>query len=64
MERILNPQFAKYQESFAEELRSKGRSEATVIAYAKDIEQLLNFFSSKGVTKINDTSIVDLEAYK
>lgn len=64
MERILNPQFAKYQGSFAEELRNKGRSEATVIAYAKDIEQLLNFFSSKGVTKINDTSIVDLEAYK
>ena len=64
MERILNPQFAKYQESFANELRNKGRSDATVIAYAKDIEQLLNFFSSKGVTKINDTSIVDLEAYK
>lgn len=64
MERILNPQFAKYQESFANELRGKGRSDATVIAYAKDIEQLLNFFSSKGVVKINDTSIVDLEAYK
>jgi len=64
LERILNPQFAKYQESFANELRGKGRSDATVIAYAKDIEQLLNFFSSKGVVKINDTSIVDLEAYK
>ncbi len=64
MERILNPQFAKYQDSFANELRNKGRSDATVIAYAKDIEQLLNFFSTKGVTKINDTSIVDLEAYK
>jgi len=64
LERISNPEFAKYQESFTQELRSKGRSEATVIAYAKDIEQLLNFFSSKGTGKIQDTSITDLEAYK
>ncbi len=64
MERISNPQFAKYQESFANELREKGRSEATIIAYAKDIEQLLNFFSSKGVSRIDSTSIIDLEAYK
>lgn len=64
MERISNPLFAKYQESFANELRSKGRSDATVIAYAKDIEQLLNFFSTRGITKIQETTIVDLEAYK
>ena len=64
MEKILNPQFAKYQEDFANELRSKGRSEATVVAYAKDIEQLLNFFSSRGINKIQDTTIIDLEAYK
>ena len=47
MERILNPQFAKYQESFANELRGKGRSDATVIAYAKDIEQLLNLIDDE-----------------
>ncbi|MDY0097243.1 MAG: tyrosine-type recombinase/integrase [Candidatus Dojkabacteria bacterium] len=64
MERITNPEYAKYQNTFTQELRSKGRSEATVIAYAKDIEQLLNFFSGKGVMKIQDTSITDLEGYK
>ena len=64
MERITNPEFAKYQNTFTQELRGKGRSEATVIAYAKDIEQLLNFFSGKGVRKIQDTSITDLEGYK
>jgi len=42
LERISNPEFAKYQENFTQELRSKGRSEATVIAYAKDIEALLS----------------------
>ncbi len=61
MEKVLNPQFAKYQEEFINELRNKGRSESTIIAYAKDIEQLLNFFSSRGINKLQDTTIVDLE---
>jgi integrase/recombinase XerD len=64
LEKITNPEFAKQQSNFIEELRGKGRSEATVIAYAKDIEQLLNFFSSRGVTRLGDTKIEDLEAYK
>jgi len=62
--KILNPQFAKLQDDFTKDLREKGRAEATIIAYAKDIEQLLNFFSNKGVTKMSETSITDLEAYK
>lgn len=64
MEKVLNPQFAKYQEEFLNELHNKGRSESTIIAYAKDIEQLLNFFSSRGINRLQDTTIVDLEAYK
>ena len=64
MEKITNPDFALQQNNFVEELRSKGRSEATVIAYAKDIEQLLNFFSSRGLLRLNQTTIADLEAYK
>jgi integrase/recombinase XerD len=64
LEKISNPEFAKYQEDFIKDLREKGRSEATVIAYAKDVEQLLNFFSSKGITKIQQTTITDLETYK
>lgn len=64
LEKITNPDFAKQQALFTDELRSKGRSEATVIAYAKDIEQLLNYFSSKGIMRLSQTSIEDLEAYK
>lgn len=64
MDKITNPDFAKQQNNFIEELRGKGRSEATVIAYAKDIEQLLNFFSSRGILRLQDTTIEDLEAYK
>ncbi len=64
MEKITNPDFSKQQNNFVEELRGKGRSEATVIAYAKDIEQLLNFFSSRGILRLTQTTIADLEAYK
>jgi len=64
LDKIINPEFAKQQNNFTEELRSKGRSEATVIAYAKDIEQLLNYFSSRGVERIVQTAIEDLESYK
>lgn len=64
MEKITNPDFSKQQNNFVEELRDKGRSEATVIAYAKDIEQLLNFFSSRGLLRLAQTTIADLEAYK
>lgn len=61
---INNPNFEEKRNKFIGDLRSKGRSEATVIAYAKDIEQLLNFFSKEGRATIQDTSIEDLEKYK
>jgi site-specific recombinase XerD len=64
LDKIINPEFSKQQGNFTEELRGKGRSEATVIAYAKDIEQLLNFFSTRGVMRLSETAIDDLEAYK
>jgi site-specific recombinase XerD len=64
MDKILNPDFAKQHALFTQELKNRGRSEATVIAYSKDIEQLINFFSSRGTTKLSDCTIEDLEAYK
>ena len=64
MGNITNPSFLKQQQDFTTELRGKGRSEATVIAYAKDIEQLVNFFSSRGLTQLSNTTIEDLESYK
>ena len=40
---INNPNFEEKRNNFIGDLRSKGRSVATVIAYAKDIEQLTEF---------------------
>ena len=54
---INNPNFEEKRNKFIGDLRSKSRSEATVIAYAKDIEQLLNFFSKEGIATIQDTTI-------
>lgn len=61
---ISNSKFASAQEIFIEDLKSKGRAESTVIAYAKDIEQLLNFFSKEGIVSLEDVSVEELEKYK
>jgi integrase/recombinase XerD len=64
MSAVKNNEFAQLHKAFTDELKQKSRSESTVIAYAKDIEQLLNFFTTRGVESIKKTSIEDLESYK
>lgn len=64
MGNINNTEFSKYQKAFTDELNEKGRSGATVIAYAKDIEQLLNYFTVNNVSDIKETTIEELEKYK
>lgn len=61
---INNVNFKEKAELFAKDLASKGRSESTIIAYAKDIEQLLNYFSKQGVVSLDKVTIEDLEGYK
>ncbi|MCA9377108.1 tyrosine-type recombinase/integrase [Candidatus Nomurabacteria bacterium] len=64
MAEVQNQTFRDLHKGFVDELTEKGRSESTVIAYAKDIEQLLNFLSSKGTTGIDSITIDDLESFK
>jgi site-specific recombinase XerD len=64
MSAIKNPEFAKLHGVFEEELKKKSRSNSTVIAYSKDIEQLLIFFSKRGILDLKKTTIEDLEGYK
>lgn len=64
MSALKNPEFIKYHDIFVQELKKKSRSNSTVIAYAKDIEQLLAFFSLRGVLELGRTTIEDLESYK
>ncbi len=64
MSKINNPKFNDTHKGFIKELEEKSRSESTVIAYSKDIEQLLNFFSENGISDLTKTTIEDLEKYK
>ena len=57
---INNVNFKEKAELFAKDLASKGRSESTIIAYAKDIEQLLNYFSKKGVISLALEHFLDI----
>lgn len=64
MANIKNPDFLKYHDDFIEGLKQKERSNSTIIAYSKDIEQLLAYFSQKGIDDITKVTIADLESFK
>lgn len=64
MELINNVNFREKAELFRNDLKDKGRSDSTIIAYAKDIEQLLNYFSAKGIDSLEKVTIKDLETYR
>lgn len=51
------------QKKFIEELKSEGKSGATVIAYNKDIEQLLSFLFSKKIDEVEKISIEPVVAF-
>jgi len=48
---------------FIEELRSEGKSEATLVAYSKDIEQIISFLKEKGIENAEDMDIKHLEGF-
>ena len=64
MPSIKNPSFEEKQNAFVQDLESKGRAESTIIAYSKDIEQLLNFLSKEGIADLEKVTTEVLEKYK
>ena len=48
---------------FIDELRSEGKSEATVVAYSKDIEQIVSFLKEKGVEDVEGMTIEHLAGF-
>lgn len=55
--RNLKDQFIKY-------LQKEGRASATVLAYAKDLDQLIDFLSDKGITDVKEIVTDNLEEFK
>ncbi len=48
---------------FVDQLKSEGKSEATVVAYNKDIEQIVTFVAKAGVLDVEDLKIENLQAF-
>ncbi len=51
------------QQKFVDFLTAKKRARATILAYGKDIEQLITFLNSAGKKSINAVTKADLEAF-
>jgi len=48
---------------FVEHLGGLGRSESTLIAYGKDIEQLLEYLEKSGLAKVQEIQLIHLEDF-
>lgn len=49
---------------FTSFLQASGRAHATVIAYSKDVEQIIQFLAEKGKTLVADVIVDDIEEFK
>lgn len=52
------------KDQFIKYLQKNGRASATILAYAKDLDQLIVFLEAKGVNSINDVTTDHLEEFK
>lgn len=52
------------QQQFTDSLRQEGKAHATVIAYSKDIEQLVDFLSQQSVTLPSQVSFEVIDEFK
>ncbi|MBP7740643.1 tyrosine-type recombinase/integrase [Candidatus Woesebacteria bacterium] len=52
------------QALFTESLKKAGKANATVIAYSKDIEQLVSFVTKKGKSEIDEVTSDDIDEFK
>lgn len=52
------------QAQFQDQLKADGKAHATVIAYSKDIEQLVDFVSQRGKNQADQISSEDIDEFK
>jgi len=56
-------ELAKASSEFKNFLKEKGHSTSTIVAYGKDIEQLVDFLKNAGKTNIDEVTREDIEAF-
>ena len=52
------------QLKYKQQLEASGKAHATVVAYAKDIEQMTDFLAKKGKLEAIDVKAVDIDDFK
>lgn len=52
------------RDEFVNHLKKKGRASATILAYGKDIEQLVSFVKGRNKSALKDITTEDIEAFK
>lgn len=55
---------ADAQALYEDHLKAEGKADATIIAYTKDVEQLVEFVGKKGKTEVDEVSETDIEEFK
>ncbi len=60
----MNTTFADYLKHFGDNLTSTGRARATMIAYVKDVEQILQFFEQNGHLALPGITSPQIEDFK
>ncbi len=55
--------FPSLVEKFIKFLTDQGKSQFTIVAYKKDLEQFMGFLSSKEITDVRDVKKVEIEAF-
>jgi len=58
------PALKELHSKFVDDLKKKGRSDSTIIAYGKDIEQLIQYLAKKNITSPTEITNELLEQYK
>ena len=48
---------------FIDQLKNGGKSESTVVAYNKDIEQIVTFLAKQKVENVEDMKVEQLQAF-
>jgi site-specific recombinase XerD len=52
------------QDNFVNELKKQGRASATILAYGKDLEQLVNFLALKEINQVDQITAALIEEFK
>ena len=60
----MQPTLTDLHQKYQQHLESQGKAHATVIAYTKDIEQLVDFLSKQGKVQPEDVTAEDIDAFK